>query len=152
VPEPEIVDLPEMAIAMHRETVPMSELPTFFALGYQAVASALDSQNVHVTGPPLGIYYSMPAETVDVGAGYPTDRPVETAGGVTAELLPAGQAAQILHIGSYDTLAETYARLMVWLSKQGHIAGPVMWESYLTEPNEHNPQTMQTLITWPLAE
>ncbi|MET1034537.1 MAG: GyrI-like domain-containing protein [Arthrobacter sp.] len=74
-------------------------------------------------------------------------------GGVTAVTLPGGRAARILHTGSYDGLADTHRRLLRWLGDQGAAPGPVMWESYLTEPLPGGDQDgTKTLVTWPLAE
>jgi effector-binding domain-containing protein len=56
-----------------------------------------------------------------------------------------------MHTGSYDSMEQTYGRLMAWVQQQGLVLGPVMWETYLTEPNEEDPSSMQTLITWPLT-
>jgi len=70
---------------------------------------------------------------------------------VTAETLPGGRAAQIVHVGSYDSMGQTYSRLMAWLAQQELSGGPVMWETYLTEPTSGGDQdTMLTRITWPL--
>ena len=40
---------------------------------------------------------------------------------------------------------------MPWLGEQGLVPAEVMWESYLTEPTPEAPESMQTLITWPLV-
>ncbi|CAN5160062.1 hypothetical protein BH11ACT4_BH11ACT4_07320 [soil metagenome] len=94
----------------------------------------------------------MPTDTVDVGAGFPSATLPAPADGVTGEMLPGGRAVQVLHQGSYDTLHETYDRLMPWLAEQGLTPGPVMWESYLNEPQPESPDATRTLIVWPLAE
>ena len=58
-----------------------------------------------------------------------------------------------MHVGSYDSLQQTYGRLMTWLESQKLRGGTVMWESYLTEPTPGQSQdTMMTRISWPLAE
>lgn len=151
--EPEIVTLTPMPVALLRETVPMNALPEFFGRAYQAVAEALGKQGIAIAGPPVGVYYGMPTDTVDVAAGFPCDRPAVSADGVTAETLPGGSAAQIMHVGSYDSMHRTYERLMAWLGEQGLTGGTVMWETYLTEPTpEGNQDAMLTQITWPLAE
>lgn len=149
---PEIVTLAPAPAALLRETVPMSALTEFFDRAFQASATALEQQGIPITGSPLGIYYSMPTDTVDVGAGFPSASLPADADGVTGEMLPGGRAAQVLHLGSYDTLSKTYDRLMPWLAEQGLTPGPVMWESYLNEPTPENPDATRTLIVWPLAE
>lgn len=151
--EPEIVTLSAMPVAVVREVVPMRQLTDFFDRAYRTVAATVGKQGVVITGPPVGVYFGTPTDTVDVAAGFPTDRPVTAEDAVTAETLPGGRAAQIMHVGSYDSLQQTYGRLMTWLQDQKLGGGPVMWESYLTEPTPGGDQhDMLTRITWPLAE
>ena len=131
----------------------MNELTGFFSRAYQTVAQTLGEQGITMTGPPLGVYFGMPTDTVDVAAGFPTDGPVKAEKGVAAETLPGGPAAQIVHVGSYDSIQETYARLTTWLEDQNLRGGPIMWETYLTEPTPGGDQRdMLTRITWPLAD
>ncbi len=92
--------------------------PQFFDRSFHAVDDAMRNAGASVVGPPLGLYYGMPTDTVDVAAGFPTDRDVSVDGEVTTETLPGGRAAQILHIGSYDAMEQTYGRLMQWLQAQ----------------------------------
>jgi effector-binding domain-containing protein len=149
---PEIVTLAPMPAAVVREVVPMTALPEFFGRAFQASAEALEQQGIAITGAPFGIYYGMPSDTADVGAGFPSASLPADADGVTGTMLPGGRAARVMHFGAYDTLSETYGRLMSWLTEEGLTPGPVMWESYLNEPEPDNPAATQTLIVWPLAE
>jgi len=71
--------------------------------------------------------------------------------GVGIVTLPGGRAAQILHVGTYDAMEQTYGRLMSWMGEQGLRPGGVMWEVYLSEPTPDAPESWQTLIVWPLA-
>ena len=148
---PEIVTLEPRPVALLRETVRMDALTAYYDRAFHTVMSTVGAQGVSIAGPPVGVYYGMPSETVDVAAGFPTDRPIAPDAGVTPETLPGGRAAQILHVGSYDALQETYGRLQQWLGEQGLTPGPVMWETYLTEPDDAHPEATQTLIVWPLA-
>lgn len=150
--DPTITTLDPVDVAVLREVVPMNALPPFFDRAYHAVMRAVQEQGAVVTGPPVGVYYSMPTDTVDVAAGFPTAAPVTPTDAVAAERLPGGRAVQILHTGSYDSMEQTYNRLMAWVQQQGLALGPVMWETYLTEPDEEDPSSTQTLITWPLVD
>ncbi|MCR8895448.1 GyrI-like domain-containing protein [Gordonia sp. GONU] len=150
--EPQIVELTPARVAVHREKVPMTGLPQFFDRSFHAVDDAMRNAGASVVGPPLGLYHGMPTDTVDVAAGFPTDRDVSVDGEVTTETLPGGRAAQILHIGSYDAMEQTYGRLMQWMQAQNLRPAGVMWESYLTEPDENDLSSMQTLIVWPLED
>jgi effector-binding domain-containing protein len=151
--EPQIVILAPAHVAVVRETVPMSALTDFFSRAFHATMAATQAQGVPVVGPPFGMYFGMPSETVDVAAGFPTASPISpTDDGVTTTDLPGGRAVQVLHVGTYDSLEGTYARLMAWLGERGLQPADVMWESYLNEPDPTHPETSETLITWPLGE
>jgi effector-binding domain-containing protein len=149
--EPEIVNLEPRPVALLRESVPMDSLTDYFPRAFTNVARVVSEQGAEMVGPPVGLYFGMPTDVVDVGAGFPTDRPVAPAEGVTPEMLPGGPTAQVLHVGTYDEMEGTYGRLTAWLKEQGLTPGPVMWETYLTEPDPDAPETAQTLIDWPLA-
>ncbi len=150
--DPEIVSIEPTPVVVVREVVPMNELSTYFGRAFQASAEAAEQQSVPLVGPPLAVYYSTPTETADIGGGFPTGGLVEATGSVTSDTLPGGRAAQVMHVGSYDSLSETYGRLMTWLDEQGLRPGPVMWEMYLNEPDPDNPDGTMTQIVWPLAE
>lgn len=149
--EPEIVTLEPQTVALLRETVALDALTDYFDRAFHAVMRVAGAQGVAVVGPPVGVYFGMPAETVDVGAGFPTDRAVEAADGVTPDTLPGGQAVQLLHVGTYDALEAAYGRLLAWAGERGLSPGPLMWEAYLTEPDAAAPDATRTLIVWPLA-
>ncbi|MFN8184453.1 MAG: GyrI-like domain-containing protein [Candidatus Nanopelagicales bacterium] len=149
--EPSIVTLEPTEVAVVREVVAMDALPAFFDRAYHEVMQAVQEQGSVVSGPPVGVYFGMPSVTVDVAAGFPIPAPVEPVGSVSPLRLPAGRAVQVTHTGSYDSMEQTYGRLMKWVQEQGLALGPLMWETYLTEPDDAHPESMQTLITWPLA-
>lgn len=150
--EPQLVALEPATVAALRETVPMPELPGFFERAFHATMAAAQGQGIAVVGPPVGVYFGMPEDTVDVAAGFPTARPVAAADGVVALTLPGGRAVQVLHMGTYDAMEQTYGRVMAWMGERGLSPTDVMWEVYLTEPTPDDPESWQTLIVLPLAE
>lgn len=151
--EPQVVTLEPLTAAVVRETVPMGELTAYFDRAFRMVMEVTVAQDVAVTGPPFAAYHGMPGQSVDVSGGFPTAAPVTPTAGVTAMTLPGGRAVQLLHAGSYDSLEESYGRLMTWMEHRGLARAPVMWETYLTEPTpDGDPAENRTLITWPIAE
>ena len=151
--EPQVVELASTTVAALRETVPMTGLREYYDRAFHTIMGVIQGQGIQPTGPPVGIYYSMPTETVDMAAGFPTDREVTADAGVEATTLPAGRAVQLTHAGSYDSMAQSYDRLMAFVRDQGLSPGPLMWETYLTEPTpDGDPDAMRTLITWPLQD
>jgi effector-binding domain-containing protein len=147
-----LVDLTEQHTAVVHERVPMAELTDFFARAFEATMRAIRAQRDAPVGPPFGAYHGMTGETVDVEAGFPVAAPIEDRDDVVASTLPGGRAVEAVHVGPYDTMTRTYAEIEAWMAENGVTPGPVMWESYLTDPgSEPDPQTWRTLIVWPTA-
>jgi effector-binding domain-containing protein len=143
----EIVDVQEQKVASVRRTVPTAELPAFFAEAFEAVAAAVDAGGGAITGPPFGRYRSMPTETVDVEAGFPVEGWDGSSGEVNTGVRPGGRAVVGVHVGPYDTMAETYERLQAWCAEEGVTLATEMWEEY-TSPPEGDPSTWRTRIVW----
>jgi len=141
----------EQESAVVRETLPMSELPGFFARAFDAAMGEAAAQGRRVVGPPFGIYFGMPTDVVDVAAGFPIDGPIAASGGVTPYRLPGGRVVEFLHVGSYDSMRDSYAAIYAWMGEQGLAPASLMWESYLTEPDPARPEETRTLISWPVA-
>lgn len=150
--QPEIVTLDPRPVALVREKVSMDALADFFGRAFGAVARAAGLQDVPLAGPPLGVYFGTPTDTVDVGAGFPTAGPLSQDDDVVALTLPGGRAVQVLHEGTYEGMALTYDRLMRWVAEQELTLDPLMWEVYLTEPDPTAPEATRTLIVWPITE
>jgi effector-binding domain-containing protein len=151
--EPHVVTLEPVTAAVVRETVPMGELTAYFDRAFRTVMEVAAAQGVAATGPPFAAYHGMPGQSVDVSGGFPTAAAITPTRGVAMMTLPGGQAVQLLHAGSYDSLEESYGRLMTWMEHRGLARAPLMWETYLTEPQpDGDPSENRTLITWPVAE
>lgn len=150
-PRVRVVDA--VRVAAVRETVALEELTGFYDRAYRTVMQVLGGQGISPAGPALGAYFGAPSETVDVAAGFPVSGRVTPEGEVRLVELPAGRVAEIIHRGSYDTLAQTYQALEDWVRSEGLVPGEITWESYETMPTpEADPATMRTRICWQLAE
>jgi len=78
--------------------------------------------------------------------------PVTDVDDVVASSLPGGRVVEAVHVGPYDTLAETYREVEQWMVGQGLRPGAVTWESYLTDPAaQPDPSTWRTLVMWPVG-
>ena len=130
---PEIVSREEVPTAVVRATVRMDEVGQLFDRAYPLVASTLEQQGVQPL-EAIGYYLSMPAETIDVEAGFTTATPAADEGDVVASSLPGGDVARLTHLGPYDRLAETWDRLGRWVGEQGRRPGRGVWEVYVSEP------------------
>ena len=150
--EPTEVIVEPTTVALLRETVSMERLRDFYDRAFGTVIRVLRDQSLPPTGPAIGVYFSIPGESVDLGAGFPTSAEVSPSDGVSPTSLPGGRAIQLTHRGAYDRLPESYARLQAWVHDGDHVMGDLMWETYVTEPSPgDDPEAMITLITWPFA-
>jgi hypothetical protein len=61
-----------MPVAVVREVMPMRQLTDFFDRAYKTVAETVGKQGVVITGPPIGVYFGTPTDTVEVAADFPT--------------------------------------------------------------------------------
>ncbi len=87
-------------------------------------------------GMPFALYHSMDGNKVDLECGIPVSSPVPGTDRVRAGELPAGTAATVTHMGSYDNLPQTWSALTEWMSSQGLQPAGAPWEVYVTDPGE----------------
>lgn len=148
-----LLEVPAQQVAVVRRSIQTSELAGFYATALGAAAAAVANAGGTVAGAPFGWYHGMPTDTVDVAGGYPVtglaEGPLE--GEVVVLLRPACLAAAALHIGSFETLAETYRELEAWLRDRQLDRAEHSWEEYLSDPQtQPDPEDWQTRIVWPL--
>ncbi len=149
---PHVVEMESQEAIAVRGDVPMAELPAFFERAFTASAEAAHVAGVEIVGPPFGFYPEMPAETVAVEAGFPVSARVDLEGEAHSLTLPAGRAVQVMHIGPFETMEQTYRDLVSWMDAQQLRPASGMWESYLSDPQtDPDPASWQTLIVWPIA-
>lgn len=149
---PEIVELePQEAVAV-RGDVATADLPAFFARAFHEAAEAANVSGVQIVGPPFGFYPEMPTETVVVEAGFPVATPAEAHGNAHRLVLPGGRAVRVTHVGSYETMEQTYEELQAWMAEHDLEPAAGMWESYLSDPAaQPDPALWRTQIVWPIA-
>ena len=146
MPEFTLDEVPAATVALLRRTVPVTDLTEFFGSAFAHVADAVAEAGGRVGGPPFAWYHGMPGETVDVSAGFEVAGDVhETGGGVALVERPGGRGAVAVHVGPYDTVADTWGRLLGWITAQGLSPEAEVWEEYL-DPPEGDPSTWRTRI------
>ena len=146
----EVLDVPSETVARVRRRVPVEGMSEFFGPAFEQVMHAVPEAGGRVAGPPFGWYHGMPTDTVDVSAGFPVSGDVHVPdGGVVVEERPGGRAAVAVHVGDYDSLQETYAKVMAWMAEHSLEPRADMWEEYLSEP-KGDPSTWRTRIVIPL--
>lgn len=150
------ITVPAHAFIASRETVATDELPAYFDRTYPLLIDVLAAVGAHPAGPARAYYFSPLTDTVDLAAAFPLHpeqvAAVEAAHPELVHHVPECRAFTTRHHGSYDKLGETWQELTEAVRESGRQAGPVYWETYVTEPSpEADPADMITDLYVTLA-
>lgn len=151
---PTIVTLePRQVVVVRGTDVPADDIRDFFDSSFQTLATTLAEQGIEASGPAFARYLPTPTETMDIEVGYPLHGSVDATDQVQLSELPAGRAAQVVHIGGYDELSGSWERLTSWVQEQGARPAEGFFEEYLTEPTpDADPSDMRTRLNLPLRD
>lgn len=152
--EPDVVEVHELhprETAIVRATATMADVKSVIGDAFAEVVAACEKAGVGIAGPPFVRYLGW-GGTIDMEVGFPVLRPAPTIGRVGPGQLPGGSIASIVHVGPYEMLHITYAKLQAWFETTGRTPGGVMWEVYWSDPEaERDPATWRTEILQPIA-
>ena len=150
--EVERITLTPRTVLGVRETVKPEGMTEFFGRAFDKAYSAAQEQGAQVNGAPVAVYRGDPVNGFDVTAGFPVVGPVAPSPGVEVVNLPAGQAIAAVHVGSYDSMKDTYAEIGAWMQNEHLTPAEPMWEEYLTGPESMpDPAGWRTRIVFPLS-
>jgi AraC family transcriptional regulator len=93
-----------------------------------------------------------PQEKIRYDACVTVDEQFVPQGEIGVQTIPGGEHAVTTHFGSYETLGESYARLLgQWLPRSGReLRATPCFEIYLNDPNSTAPEDLVTDIHLPL--
>lgn len=146
---PTLIDMSPTPLAVVRyESVTLADIPSIFDTAYSAVALLFGTGALAPVGPAIAVYRGDPAETFDLDVGFPVAVALEqplTVGDLTVigSALPPGPALAATHLGSYDTLGESWMAL----AHATEATPTQVWiESYVSDPTEAAEQLRTDLI------
>ena len=149
-PEPELVRLPLRDTAVIVIETPVGGLPGAIAHCIPEVEGAMTRAGVALTGPPFVRYLEMGPE-IRAAIGFPVGTAIAPSGRIQPGRLPGGDAARIVHLGPYDTIAVTYERLQAWMAARRREPSGPFWEVYWTDPHTSpDPASWRTEVFAPL--
>lgn len=125
--EPTPVELPEtLTVAEFAESVTLADLPSIFDAGYTKLAAAAP------IGPGYALYSGPPLGTFDLEIGFPV---AVVPDGFDAGTFPVGRALAFSHLGGYESLGDSWGRLMEHFgaSELGEVK--FIAEVYTTDPS-----------------
>jgi len=152
----EVLDMPELRVAGIRHLGPYNRIGEAFGrLGGIAGAAGLFTKP---GAAMIALYHddpgSTPAERLrsDAGVAVAGDAPLPPE--LAEHRLPAGRYAKIVHVGSYETLGDTWARFRnEWLPESGRGVRPSpSYERYVNDPRTTPKEKLVTEIYVPIAD
>jgi len=140
-PDIEIIEIIEQTTLTIREEAKTESVPERMGKIFSEILSFMDKKGIASTGAPFAYWHNMSSDSIskgifDMECGFPISVLVEDKGRIKRSKLPGGRVITALHIGSYETLTETYEVVMAWIRKNGYQVEENMWETYLTNPAE----------------
>ena len=149
----DIVDQPAMRVAAVKHRGPYHRIGEAFSkLGELALPAGLFSPAAKM----IGIYYDDPETTPESElrseAGVTVPESAKIPPGLVEVRIPAGRMARATHIGGYEGLSETWARLTgEWVEQSGQRIGDgVSYEIYLNTPMDAPKEKLRTELYIPL--
>ncbi len=148
----DIVAQPTLRTASLRHIGPYNRIPEAFArLGAIAGAAGLIGPGTTM----LAAYHDDPATTQeaelrsDAAVTVPAGTPIPN--GLEELVIPGGRYARTIHIGSYDTLGDSWTRLRSDLLRSGHrLRDSASYEVYRNTPMTAKPEELVTELYVPL--
>ncbi|MCC7169812.1 MAG: GyrI-like domain-containing protein [Planctomycetes bacterium] len=143
-----------LVVVSVRATVKADEISRQLARMLPEVGGAVAQSGAEMTGPPFTRYHGgLDTPELDIEAGIPVKRRVETKGRAVLSELPGGKVATTWHIGPYGELPKTYALLQAWMKEHAVESAGGPWEIYWTDPGlEPDPLKWRTQILWPIKD
>jgi DNA-binding transcriptional MerR regulator len=138
-----------------RGQVTEADFPVFLGRAYQDLAKVAAHLGVTPAGPPGALYPPAIGEdgVEDVEAFVPLDQPVAPPpdSDVVAGEVRAARVAVLIHVGSYETIGETYRQLGGWVAHHAVTTDERVREIYLVSyADTTNPDDFRTEVHWPV--
>jgi effector-binding domain-containing protein len=145
------VQLAATPILVVTETAPLEGIAKAYTDGFAQIVKFMAKNKLHQAGAPLGIDGEMTPVSYQFDAGIPVDRgDVVSAEGVRVAQSYAGKALKTTHIGAYDGLSKTHARLLAYIAAHGYTPKGATFSWYVDDPGNTPVEKLRTEMYAPI--
>jgi effector-binding domain-containing protein len=152
--DPTVTTLTARPFAYISRKAKMAEMPKVIGEGFATISHLFAKAGAQMEGMPMAHYldYDTVSATFDLGLSVRPDQ-VEAlkAAGLSIGETPSGQNMVAVHMGPYDTVAQTYDLMTNTMKAKGLTGSKDMWEVYYSPP-ETPPAEIKTEVIWPLVK
>ena len=142
----------EQHTAAIRMTRSMTHIGAAMGEAFPKIYHAVVSAGMEPSGEPLARYFDLAeGESSTFECAVPVPGPFSATGEVVPSTIGGGPAAFAVHVGPYDSIGETWQKLMAWVTEQGKTPAGPFWEIYLDDPEEVDVSELKTELYIPVA-
>ncbi len=132
-------------------TRPVAQIGPAMGEAFPKIYHAVVSAGVEPTGMPLARYFDFGEQETTFECAIPVPGPFTATAEVEASSVGGGEAAFVMHVGPYQTIGESWQKLMAWIAEQGRAPAGPTWEVYIDDPQEVAPEQLKTELYIPVA-
>jgi effector-binding domain-containing protein len=151
--EIEVVDVPSRLVLATSKTVITSGIEVFLQQSFGALTQVAKSNKLQIVGFPIAIYEGDETSVEwGVTAVLPVSSvPLKLPEGIVKMELPQTKAVCVIHSGAYNTVGDTYYKLIDQIMVNGMEITGDSWEEYITNPELYkDSMQLQTKICFPI--
>jgi len=133
--EIEYMKIPSQSIYSIKDSAVTFELGDKFAELFVEISTHVAITGAEVTGQPIAIWHKYdPSAKHIIEAAIPVAITGESEGRVQAGSIAEGNVVRAVHIGSYQSAAQSYEVLYEYIADNGYVKAGATWEQYMTDP------------------
>jgi len=137
---------PQHYIYVDRECPYGPEIAKAMESGFGEVFTFVGMNGLKPLSMPMSVYTGMDPEILRFRAGVivSAEDAAKADGDVKSDQLPAGDAMNVTHTGSYDSMNQTHQALWQHMEDEGIPSAMPVWEIYVDDPGQTAVEQLRT--------
>ena len=133
--EVEIKEVESKQMLSIRKGMYLEDIDSEMAGLYEKLYKYAGQKRYLMVGSPIAIWHSWSVNDInDIECGIIINGKIEGSGDIKASETYEGKVAVILHVGSYDSSGESWAKLNEFIEEKGLEKNGNCWDEYITDP------------------